>query len=176
MKRGGVIFLAISVGFNIGLLVIQLSEGRGPGRPHEQSFPHPQRADPQGRLHEFGQPPSQDVNEIIGRHLKGTTEHLQLNDNQKAAIEDGLRDILPLILSKQQQAHEARRALAEHYSSPDISPGQFRALIANINHAQAQIDSLAGEAILAESQVLTPEQRQRYFPVMPWRRPGPPPR
>ena len=168
--------LALSVGFNIGLLVTQLSEGRGPGRPHEQSLLHPQRGDSQGRPHGFDQPPSQNVNEIIGRHLKRMTEHLQLDDNQRAAIEDGLTEILPLILSKQQQAHEARRALAEHYASPDISPGQFRALIADINHAQAQVDSLVGEAMLSESQVLTPEQRRRYFAVMPWRQPGQPPR
>ncbi len=176
MKRGWFLLLALSVGMNAGLLCVQLA-GRERIR-HEARFmrPPPPGAGLEPERAAAPPPGPARAERLAREHLGRMARHLDLDEKQESAIADLLRNTLPPILAQQEAMHEARGRMADYYAGPGMDPDGFRARARELQRVQARLDSLVAEAMIAEAQLLTAEQRRAYAGVMPWGRPMPPPR
>ncbi len=161
------LFLALSLGLNIGVVSMTLlnrSETSLPGRrpgPHGQNNHRPeQRPDPEN---------------FINNHLQGITQQLDLSIEQQQAIRSILEEHSVQLNQFQIAAADARRNLALAYASPDFNPEHIRILTATSGEARARRDSLSALVLIAEASVLTTEQRQKYADVAPEMHSGPPP-
>jgi Spy/CpxP family protein refolding chaperone len=70
------------------------------------------------------------------------------------------------------RVQKARHALREACQKPTPDAAEVRDLVRKINDAQARLDSLVAETMLREADVLTPDQRARYFEAVPWEHEG----
>lgn len=171
------LLLALSIGLNIGVIgttVVHRGKRLPPPRP-----PGP----PTGGQHQPGQRP--DPARIVEDHVRGMTQHLNLNSEQQQAIRAILERYATQLTALQVEVEETSQRLPEAYADPAIDPDQFQQLVAEASNARAQLDSLSAVMLMAEAAVLTPEQRQKFAEVAPSihsrpKRPrgqgGPPPR
>lgn len=161
MKRFWFLLLALSLGLNAGLLYVQLSGDRPAAEP------------PRGpRHHGAGHDRFDD---LAKNHVKRMIEGLDLNEDQAQRLEEVHRDLLPRLASASRESERLRRAVGDQYRSNNMEPERLRETVRRLNQAQAHLDSLVVEAVLAEAAILTPDQRERYARAMPWSRGGPPP-
>lgn len=167
MKRWWFLLLAFSLGLNGGLLYVELF-GKGLNPDHSESsgaIGSREFDGPGGHRRPPGAAPNPVI--LVEQHLRQIAEPLGLSALQRDEIASLLTGILPLILEQQQGLHEARRALADQYAAPDLTPDLFRRGVDRLNAVQARLDSLVAEAMLQESVILTSEQRRDYIKIMP---------
>ena len=173
MRRGWFIFLALSLGLNAGLLVTVISgAGRTLGwhlRKHFVGELHR----PPGDIRDHWVPQHwDDPVKLMHHRMQRLGDHLDLEEHQHDQMVNILEEMLPRILAQQDEVMRARVALRDECLSPQSDPARVREVVGRMNAAQATLDSLVAETMLCEGEVLTPEQRKRYFRAMPWRRWG----
>ena len=162
MKRGLFILLALSLGLNAGLLYVRWASPAAGPRPRNMDRPAP--------LH----PGSSEPADLVAAHLTGMTRHLQLDDSQQNAVESILRTRIPLLTTLREESRQADGRLAEAFAAAEFVPEEFSGLVRDASLRRARMDSLAGEILLLEATVLTPEQRVRFAEVAPGIYSGPP--
>jgi len=186
MNRFWFVLLALSLGFNAGLVYVQhgaRSDARRfaderplsgpPGEPRGRA----PLSGPEDRRPRRGPPEPPPPEELIEHHLRRMADRLDLDAAQRRDITDVLAKVLPEIARQRQAIDRAREAVADYYGSPTFDEDTFRRLGRKLRDAQSRLDSLVTEAMLGEAALLTTEQRQRYVHEMPWSGPGgPPPR
>lgn len=166
MRWGLFLLLALSLGLNAGLLYVKMNVTRLPP-PGAREMNGP----PGGRL------PARE--ELFRDHLDRMTKHLQLSETQRGQLQSVHEELLPQIVAKRRELEEIHDGIALRFGSPEMDPERFRELARRMNETQSLLDSLVIEAMLSESALLTPDQRQRYAREMPWgkrRQPPPQPR
>jgi len=155
MRRGWFLLLALSLGLNAGLLFTAISH---------------HAAAPSGST-------SEDPPRPLGLHrLEQMSRRLGLHADQREQMRAIVEEMMPKILEQRAAVRGARHELHETLRPPDphsdfeaaMEPSSMRDLVRRISREQAILDSLVAEVMLREAQVLTPEQRQRYFEAMPW--------
>lgn len=146
------VLLALSLGLNAGMLFQRLQ--------HPPPF-GPQRPPLKGKGPET-------PTAFLEHHLLRMTEDLQLDEAQQQALTSLLAERIPPILAQQERLRVARRSLGDLYISEELEPDTFRARVRRLSEAQAELDRLVGEVMVEEASLLSYEQRQRYFIVMPW--------
>jgi Spy/CpxP family protein refolding chaperone len=173
MRRGWFIVLALSLGLNVGLLVTVISgAGRMLGwhlRRHFVGELHRPPADIRG--HWVPQHWDDPV-KLMHHRMQHLGDHLDLEEHQHDQMVNILEEMLPQILTQQDEVVRARVALRDECLSQQSDPARVREVVGRMNAAQAKLDSLVTETMLCEGEVLTPEQRSRYFLAMPWHRWG----
>lgn len=155
MKRALFLLLALSLGLNGGLLYVRLAD-RPAGRPA--------RPGPPPRQEEQHAP---DPERLIRDHVEGITRHLQLNETQQKAIEAILAESMPELTELLRRSEEANRRVSEAFAAPVFDPAEFFRLTREASLSRARTDSLSAVMLVGESEVLTPEQRQRFAEVAP---------
>ncbi len=103
---------------------------------------------------------------------------LDLEPAQAAQLEQLQTVNAPAVRAQRERIDAARQALRAQSKAATFDPAAIRAALANVRHAQADLDSLTQEFLLQEFDVMTPAQRMRYvelLPLEPWRadHPGP---
>ncbi len=170
------LLLALSLGLNAGMIATTLVH-RTAG-PHGSPPPGPGG----GPGHQPGPPP--DPGRVVEDHLRGMTQHLDLDTDQQQAIRRVLETHAAELTTLQVAAEEAGRMLAEAYALPEFDPDGFLRLTAEASTARSRLDSLSAVMLVGEAAVLTPEQRLKFSTIAPTihsqpQRPpegGPPPR
>jgi Spy/CpxP family protein refolding chaperone len=167
------LILAVSVGLNIGLVGTTLIH-RADREPHGL----PQGPGP-------NQGPAGGPDNLVDEHLRGMTRHLDLDQEQQVAIRQIMEHYASELAVLQDRARTAAGRLADGFAHPVFEPAHFKELTEEASLARARVDSLSGVMLVAEAEVLTPEQRRKFAEVAPVihsspRRPGrgggPPPR
>ena len=159
MNRLWYLVLALSLGLNAGLLYVEQSrrserEHRGSRRAHGA---------------ERGRPlDSEGGKALVERHLERLSAELDLSAEQRTAITGIWEANLPAIREARSRLHELRSQLRDGFAAPAIDSTSFRALARQAAAAQAELDSLTANTMLAEASHLRPEQRRRYSEIMPW--------
>ncbi|MBD3335844.1 MAG: periplasmic heavy metal sensor [Candidatus Eisenbacteria bacterium] len=169
MKRGWFFVLAFSLGLNAGLLYVTLAQ-RGSER---DVAPAREARGPLGERDDRA-PPPEGLARVIRDHLRRMTRDLDLDPQQRSAIAAIHEELLPRIAGQRREMRRLRGEVASLYAREEVTPAEFRAKVRQLSNAQARLDSLVTEAMLAEAALLTPEQRRRYVRHMPWGHPLPP--
>ncbi|MEZ4649871.1 MAG: periplasmic heavy metal sensor [Candidatus Eisenbacteria bacterium] len=152
MTRALIILLTLSVGLNIGLLFRTSQGDRTPLPPDRPPVP----------------PPVQ-FERLMDHHLEQMTNGLGLNGDQQAAIRTAHDRLFPSIRESHREVERLRNDAAAAFGG-DVDANAFRARVSELSRAQATLDSLLTEVLLAEAAVLDPEQRQQYVKQSPWSR------
>lgn len=168
MKKVVYLLLALSIGLNAGLLIIQQSEPPRPG-------PGPMGERPSER------PRPMEPGVIIENHLEGMTRHLDLDEEQRQAIRLVLETHMPSLSEARRQSEQANRHISEAFGDPGFDPIKFKVLSRQASMARSRADSLSSLMLIGEAAVLTDEQREKYAEVAPMvhsspQRNQPPPR
>lgn len=173
MKKGWFILLTLSLGLNVGLLVVHFTG------PMASCFIPPFFKQGPGQLagpgYGGGNTPWQEgVRPVLDRVMKHRmgrmADRMGLEQSQRDQLGTVLESMIPLILQAKENVAIAREAIREEYLTEEIDSDAVRAAVAELNAQQTRLDSLVAEAMLQESLVLTSEQRERYMRSMPWAR------
>lgn len=182
MRRGWFILLALSLGLNAGLLYAVLAErGRANEAPpagfpmdplfRGEALPPDDAAPPDAPPPPGGAP--RICQAMLERRLQGLARRVDLDQRQRELLASIYRESLPPILESRDAIAVARRTLHLAYRRPAVDAPAIRRLVRDLTASQTRLDSLVVETMLREASVLSPEQRDRYFPTMPWdRHPG----
>jgi Spy/CpxP family protein refolding chaperone len=164
MKRGWLVLLALSVGLNVGLLYVHLRGSVDDGAGVADSQP---RRQGRRQLSPHGHPegPSGFIRDRLGR----IGARLSLDEEQRKGMAAVLDDMMPRILAKQEVVRETQGAIRMEYMKPQIDREKILQLQRQGSLAQAQLDSLVAETMLREALLLSPDQRSKYFELMPWK-------
>ena len=169
-KRIIYLLLAVSLGLNVGVIAMTVANRAAQPPQGPPPGPGPGPADPA---------------RLVEGHLRGMTQHLDLNDEQQKSIREILERHTSQMTQLRAEADEAGRRLAEAYGAPNFDEERFRQLTTETGAARARMDSLSAEMLVAEASVLNSEQRRKFAAVAPAlhsnppqgpRRNGPPPR
>ena len=183
MKRAWFLLLALSLGLNVGLLYVTLSP-RSLAGPAGDEIAAPAlqvpAAPPPGEGHLCSPADPLSCDKLLRRRLHRMAGMLHLEAGQRDEMHGILGEMLPRIMAERERVQRMRARIHEEYMKPAIDPGLVRTFVADLNAAQARLDSLTAETILRESEVLSVEQRSGYFGSMAWEGcrgcppPGPP--
>jgi Spy/CpxP family protein refolding chaperone len=180
MKRSLLIFLAFSLGLNVGLVWYFTADRLGsrerhsPPPPVRITAPDEQAATPT------------DAEAAIEAHLDVLSRDLGLDGGQVAALRALLTKRMPQMAHLLRRTTEANRRISDAYGTTALDSTLFRDLVAAASAARTRADSLSSVILLEEARILTPQQRERFAhvaPVMystarrdpPPTEPGPPP-
>lgn len=172
MKRGWALVLLISVGLNLGLgyrLLVGQPDHRGP----REDVPREQRPGQrgEGRLQRedvrFGPEDMDRWEGWIQLRLERMAKRMGLTDDQKLVFERIQMEAAGRVGPQMQLVRQARRNLHHLTLAADVPADSLRLAIRLVGRRQAVMDSLVTETLLAELQVLDPEQRRIYMKLMP---------
>ncbi len=157
MKRLLLVLLLLSAGLNIGLLIRVADESEQ--RPwsadlHRRPGTGPNR-DPMG--------PRPD-GEHLGRRYVGldltADQHEQL-----AALRAERRELMEQSRGEMRELFDTMRVLLQQNDIDRAAVGETRRRLGAV---RTEVDSLVSDQLLAELEVLTPEQRKSYLQRMQW--------
>jgi Spy/CpxP family protein refolding chaperone len=164
MRRGWFIVLALSLGLNAGLLYVHLS-GRGgdwPGRAFPGGRP-PVPVEARGPIaHPEG------TKGFIRDRLGRVGERLKLSDEQIESMAAILDETMPELVEGQKVIRELRMQMREEYLKLDVDANRIQGLRRETAAVQSRLDSIMVDTMLREAEILTPEQREAYFELMPF--------
>lgn len=153
------LLLALSLGLNAGVIATTLV--------HRVTAPSP--GHPPGGGGVGDRPPAQsaDPARMVDSHLRGMTRHLGLDEEQQRAVREVLERYVPELIELQTGAADAGEALASAFGAPEFDRETFLRLTAETSAARSRLDSLSAVLLMAEAELLTPEQRQLFSTVAP---------
>jgi Spy/CpxP family protein refolding chaperone len=93
-------------------------------------------------------------------------EQLRLTDEQVREFDRLYVDLEAKVTAARERMHERRRGLFEILGAPSPDPAALDAVLAEIAAAQAGIQRAVAEYLLAQAQLLSPEQRARFVDVL----------
>jgi len=155
--------LALSLGLNAGLAYVEFSrraEGGVPPPPPGEVARAGERSGPAGEL--------ADPTRLIRERLERLGEELHLSEEQTEAMAEALGEVLPELNEGREKIRALRMQMRDEYLQPDIDEAEIHRLRRETMAIQSRLDSLMVETMLKEARVLTPEQRETYFELMPF--------
>ncbi|RPJ42747.1 MAG: periplasmic heavy metal sensor [Candidatus Latescibacterota bacterium] len=169
MKRGWFLVLAISIGLNAGLLAMTIAGAR-----REATFLPRPFVSPRGPGGGPEAPLRVEPKAFAMHRLRRLAKTLDLTEDQRTRLAGIVTENMSRIGEEGERVQQARLALREECRKPTPDAAAVRQLVRRINDTQAKLDSLVAETMLREADVLTPDQRVRYFEAVPWEHGGPP--
>jgi Spy/CpxP family protein refolding chaperone len=163
MKRGWFIILALSIGLNAGLLFVQLSKSaddRNHALPGERAG---RRMESMGPIGHPDGPPG-----FMRDRLERVGDRLNLSEEQVESMSAILKDVMPEMLEGREAIRGLRLQMREEYLRPDVNENRIQELRRETATAQSRLDSIMVDTMLKEAKLLTPEQREAYFELMPF--------
>jgi Spy/CpxP family protein refolding chaperone len=163
MKRGWFVVLALSLGLNAGLLFVHFSR-----LADNQVAPPPE---PAGE--EMGGPPGPmshpgNAENFIRDRVARAGKRLNLSDEQIKSMSEILDGVTPEMMERRQHIWDLRLQMRDEYLRPDVDADRIQELREEASLAQSQLDSIMVETMMKEARILTPEQREAYFQLMPF--------
>jgi len=158
MKRLAMVLLLVSVGLNVGLLI----KLRGA----------PPAPDDRGRTEWSGamRPAFNDTagwREMFRRRLDRMAERLELTPEQRRSFEEIQQRAGGVMRERRRLFTAAQQHVRELAADGSVDPAAFRQAMLDVRARQAAMDSLAGEFMLQELEILRPDQRARYLELLP---------
>jgi Spy/CpxP family protein refolding chaperone len=90
------------------------------------------------------------------------TRGYDLDNAQREQMQVVLQQFVPAVMAQRRRLSDARQQMLTELGAGVVDKEQVKAHAANLNAAQAELDSLVTESLLREVEVLTPEQRAGY--------------
>lgn len=177
-KKTIYLLLALSIGINLGVMGMTLLNGGA-----EQPL-GPRPDGPRGEA-DRGPGVRPNPEQLVQRHLQGMTQHLELDAEQQQAVRLIMERYMPEQAERQLRVDQTSNQLSRAYAAPVFDAAQFRRLTEAASRAHLELDSLSTVMLVAEAEVLTPDQRRKFAAAAPTlrarrqgQRPdqGPPPR
>jgi Spy/CpxP family protein refolding chaperone len=106
----------------------------------------------------------------VDRRIEHLADRFGLDDLQRARMRETAGAAFGSLLNGRERARELRGEIRDRLSKSEIDRDAVLALVLELRAVQAEHDSLIAEIMLREAEVLTPEQRARYFDSLPWSR------
>lgn len=168
MKRGWFIVLALSLGLNAGLTYVHLS----------QRAVEPKVMSPVGDL----PAPMKGVGPMdhpdgprgfMRDRLDRAGDRLNLTEEQKESMSAILSDVMPELVNGREEIRGLRMKMRDEYLRPSVDADKIQELRRETAAMQSKLDSIMVETMLREAEILTPEQREGYFHLMPFGDKGP---
>jgi Spy/CpxP family protein refolding chaperone len=163
MKRGWIILLALSLGLNAGMGYVLLSNRADGGEGRGQDARLPGRRGVQGPMSHPGGPP-----EFINERLRRAGDRLGLTEEQIKAMSDIMEEVMPELVKRREDIRDLRMQMREEYLRPEVDEARIHELRRETEAAQSELDSIMVKTMLREAKLLTPEQREAYFELMPF--------
>jgi Spy/CpxP family protein refolding chaperone len=162
MKRGWFVLLALSLGLNAGLLYVQLSSRDEVPDRHARQGMMREGPGPVGPMGHPDGPPG-----FIRDRLGRVGDRLNLSEDQIEGMSEILKAVMPELLEGRETIRGLRAEMREEYLRPQVDARRIQELRRETVKAQSQLDSIMVETMLEEAKLLTPEQREAYFDLMP---------
>jgi Spy/CpxP family protein refolding chaperone len=165
MKKGWTLFLLVSLGLNIGLGLRLLHPG------HPLAVPEPVvEAEPEAAAVPWERPAPGDStgwNRYMGRRMQHLAARLDLRPDQVDSFRAAQAATGRLLREKRRDLYQGRLRLREMMAAGAVDRPVLRQVMAELGHRQAEMDSLAAEAMWRELEVLDPSQRAVYLDLLP---------
>lgn len=156
MKRLPLLLVAFSFGLNAGLVYYFVSERRARDeKPAPSPAPRERPAEPR------------DAETAIREHLDLMTRDLELSPSQVTALHDLLSTQMPQMTILLRRTTEANRRISEAYGEPAFDEVRFREMVRLASESRTRADSLSAVMLLAEAEILTPAQREKFAHTAP---------
>jgi Spy/CpxP family protein refolding chaperone len=97
------------------------------------------------------------------RRLEFLRRRVHLDPQQEKELARALGEVEAKALPTLQRLRAERRKLHGMLMDPEVDPSVVREQIRRVSELQTRLDSLAGEGMLREVSILTPEQRRVYL-------------
>ncbi len=163
MRRLWFILLALSIGLNVGLIAVQLSGGADDVRPRIADRSSYKDRDWSGpRAHPEG------PRGFIRERLDKVGDRLDLSDEQIDAMAEILELVMPELVERREAIRDIRLRMREEYLRPQVAAAKIHELRRQTLAMQSELDSIMVETMIKEADILTPEQRESYFELMPF--------
>jgi Spy/CpxP family protein refolding chaperone len=163
MRRGWFILLALSLGLNAGLLFVHFT-----GSADAPEFPPHERGE-EGAVGARGPMSGPGGAEsFIRDRIARAGERLNLSEDQIKSMSEILDGAMPEMMERRQHIWDLRMQMRDEYLRPQVDAGKVQALRVETDLAQSKLDSIMVETMLKEARILTPEQREAYFHLMPF--------
>jgi Spy/CpxP family protein refolding chaperone len=159
MKRLIVLLLLVSVGLNVGLLLKTRDAGGPPavreGRWRQERALRPAFDDTSG------------WREVIARRLDRMADRLDLTPEQREAFAAAQEAAGRQMRERRRLLSTAQQRLRELTADGSVSTEALRDAMLDLRARQTAMDSLAGEFMLRELEILEPHQRALYLELLP---------
>ncbi len=155
--------LALSLGLNAGLGYVQLSNRADDGGDRYWKSVRPSGREVQGPMSHPGGPPG-----FIHERMRRAGDRLNLSEEQIQAMSDILEEIIPELVQRREHIWGLRTQMRDEYLRPQVDEARIHELRRQTEAAQSELDSVMVETMLREAKLLTPEQREAYFELMPF--------
>lgn len=163
MKRGWIVLLALSLGLNAGLAYVQLSSRADDGSGRYRRSDRPGGREVQGPMSHPGGPPG-----FIHERVRRAGDRLNLSEEQIQDMSDILEEVMPELVQRREYIRDLRTQMRDEYLRPEVDEARIHELRRQTETAQSELDSIMVETMLREAKILTPEQREAYFELMPF--------
>ncbi len=163
MKRGWIVLLALSLGLNAGLGYVQLSSRADDGSDRYRRSDWPGGREVQGPMSHPGGPPG-----FIHERVRRAGDRLNLSEEQIQDMSDILEEVMPELIQRREYIRDLRTQMRDEYLRPQVDEARIHELRRQTETAQSELDSIMVETMLREAKILTPEQREAYFELMPF--------
>lgn len=163
MKRVLYILLALSLGLNAGMLYVQVwNRAEEPVRWPPQGAP-PASMNEMGPIGHPGGPEG-----FVRDRLARVADRLNLSDEQVESMSAILGETMPDLLDGRDTIRGLRMEMREEYLKPQVDAERIQNLRRETAAVQSRLDSIMVDTMLQEAKLLTPEQREAYFDLMPF--------
>jgi Spy/CpxP family protein refolding chaperone len=105
---------------------------------------------------------------FVHDRLARVAERLNLSEEQVDSMSAILEETMPELLEGMNTIRELRGRMREEYLKPDVNAETIQRLRRETAAVQSGLDSLMVETMLKEAEILSPEQREAYFELMPF--------
>jgi Spy/CpxP family protein refolding chaperone len=163
MRRGWFILLALSLGLNAGLLFVHFTRWAD---VRDVPPPEPGVEPGAGAPGPMGHPGG--AESFIRDRVARAGERLNLSEEQIKSMSEVLDGAMPEMMERRQHIWDLRLQMRDEYLRPEVDPSRIQELRVKTDLAQSKLDSLMVETMLKEARILTPEQREAYFQLMPF--------
>ena len=93
---------------------------------------------------------------------------MSLSDDQIESMSAILKDAMPELLEGRETIQGLRMQMREEYLRPRVDAERIQALRRETAAVQSRLDSIMVDTMLKEAELLTPQQREAYFELMPF--------
>lgn len=172
MRRGWFVLLALSLGLNAGLLFVHYSRWNKlpefPSREVMGREEHGERGAPGERAELGPMDRPGGAESFIRDRIARAGEKLDLSEDQIKSMSEILDAVMPEMMVRRDHIRELRMQMRDEYIRPEVDVDRIQALRQETEFAQSKLDSIMVETMLKESHILTPDQREAYFQLMPF--------
>ena len=105
---------------------------------------------------------------FISERIRRVGDRLDLSEEQIEVMSEILQAVMPELIEKGEVIRDLRLRMRDEYLKPDVNAAMLHELRSRATAVQSELDSIMVETMIKEAEILTPDQREAYFELMPF--------